>query len=136
MITIPRSGWSIGELARLTGCNLETVRYYERIGLMPAPPRSGGGHRVYGAGHRDRLNFVRRCRELGFQLAEVRALLALAEEDRSCRSAQAVAERHLAAVRAKLGDLRRMERTLARTVALCVAGTAHRCPLIESLSRR
>ena len=70
----------IGELSRRTGVNIETVRYYEKIGLMPAPARSEGGHRLYGRGHLLRLNFVRRARELGFTLNEIRDLLELAEQ--------------------------------------------------------
>ena len=72
--------YSIGDLSRRTGVNIETVRYYERIGLIPAPARSEGGHRLYGGGHLLRLNFVRRARDLGFTLNEVRALLDLAED--------------------------------------------------------
>ena len=81
--TAPRL--AIGALSRRTGVNIETVRYYERIGLLPPPARSEGGHRLYGGGHLMRLNFVRRARDLGFTLDEIRALLELAEKrDRPC----------------------------------------------------
>src|SRR3546814_8957570 len=83
----------IGMLSRRTGCNIETIRYYEKIGLLPAPARSDGGHRLYGHGHLMRLGFVRRARELGFTLDEIRALLRLAEDrDRPCRSEEHTSE--------------------------------------------
>src|SRR3546814_9094156 len=79
-------------LSRRTGCNIETIRYYEKIGLLPAPARSDGGHRLYGHGHLMRLGFVRRARELGFTLDEIRVLLRLAEDrDRPCAEAREVA---------------------------------------------
>lgn len=125
-----------GMLATRTGCDSETIRYYERVGLLPAPPRSAGGHRLYTVAHVDRLRFVRRARELGFTLDEVRALLGLADECyRSCARARAVAADHLADVRRKLKDLRRIERTLDDMVAACADGTLPDCPLIADLSR-
>ncbi len=112
----------IGELSRRTRCNIETIRYYERIGLMPAPPRLGR-YRSYGAEDVDRLGFVRRARELGFTLNEVRALFGLAAGGQaSCAEA-------------RISDLRRMERVLAETVRACEAGDDTGCPLIAALSR-
>lgn len=123
-------------LAARTGCNLETIRYYERAGLLPSPPRSAGGHRLYDATHVDRLRFVRRARELGFALEEIRALLGLADERyRSCTRAHAVATNHLQDVQRKVRDLRRIERTLTAMVAKCADGTLVECPLIEDLFR-
>src|SRR3546814_14027019 len=104
-------------LSRRTGCNIETIRYYEKIGLLPAPARSDGGHRLYGHGHLMRLGFVRRARELGFTLDEIRALLRLAEDrDRPCAEAREVAAAHLTDIRTKIADLQAMESVLAGPV--------------------
>jgi MerR family transcriptional regulator, mercuric resistance operon regulatory protein len=127
-------GIPIGELSRRTGCNVETIRYYERIGLMPAPPRRGR-YRSYGPDEVGRLGFVRRARELGFTLDEVRALLGLAAGgQQSCAEARDIAARHLKDVRTRMADLRRMERALAETVRACAAGGDAGCPLIAALS--
>jgi MerR family transcriptional regulator, mercuric resistance operon regulatory protein len=126
---------SIGELSKRTGCNIETIRYYEKIGLLPPPARSGGGHRVFRLDHLRRLNFVRRARVLGFTLDAVRALLALADgRQRSCAQVRSLTERHLAEIRAKIADLKAMERVLRDTVKLCADGTRPDCPIIEALS--
>lgn len=123
----------IGELSRRTGCNIETIRYYERIGLMPAPARRGR-YRSYGAGEVARLGFVRRARELGFTLDEVRTLLGLAAGGgASCAEVRDLAAGHLKDVRARIADLRRMERVLAASVRACEAGQDARCPMIEAL---
>lgn len=123
----------IGELSRRTGCNIETIRYYERIGLMPAPPRRGR-YRSYGAGDVGRLGFVRRARELGFTLDEVRALLGLAGGGHaSCAEVRNLAASHLKDVRTRIADLKRMERVLADSVRACDAGQDPGCPLIEAL---
>lgn len=122
------------ELARRTGCNLETVRYYEKVGLLPEPPRTAAGYRSYHTSHERRLRFVLRARELGFSLDEIRELLRLVDErDRPCAEARDVAAAHLADVRAKIADLRRMERVLKNVVARCADGTLPECPLIETL---
>jgi MerR family mercuric resistance operon transcriptional regulator len=122
------------ELARRTGSNLETVRYYEKVGLLPEPPRTAGGYRSYDTTHERRLRFVLRARELGFSLDEIRALLRLVDErDEPCAEARAVAATHLQDVRAKIADLKRMERVLKDVVAQCGDGTLPECPLIETL---
>ena len=124
----------IGMLSRRTGCNIETIRYYEKIGLLPAPARSDGGHRLYGYGHLMRLGFVRRARELGFTLDEIRALLRLAEDrDRPCTEAREVAVVHLTDIRTKIADLQAMESVLAETVVRCADGKTPECPLLETL---
>ncbi|MBT9470928.1 MAG: helix-turn-helix domain-containing protein [Pseudomonadota bacterium] len=124
---------AIGELSRRTGCNIETIRYYERIGLMPAPPRRGR-YRSYGGGDVVRLGFVRRARELGFTLDEVRALLGLAAGgDSTCAEVRDLAAVHLKDVRARIADLKRMERVLADSVRACDAGHDPGCPLIDTL---
>lgn len=126
-------GLQRAELARRTGCNLETVRYYEKVGLLPEPPRTAGGYRSYDTTHERRLRFVLRARELGFSLNEIRALLRLADERyQPCAEARTVAA-HLQDVRAKIGDLKRMERVLKDMVAQCADGTLPECPLIETL---
>ncbi|MBC7168716.1 helix-turn-helix domain-containing protein [Phenylobacterium sp.] len=123
----------IGELSRRTGCNIETIRYYERIGLMPAPPRRGR-YRSYGGEDVGRLGFVRRARELGFTLDEVRALLGLAASGQaSCAEVRDLAASHLQDVRARIADLKRMERVLAGSVRACDAGQDPGCPLIHAL---
>jgi MerR family mercuric resistance operon transcriptional regulator len=104
---------AIGALSKHTGTNIETIRYYERVALLPAPARSSGGYRLYGHDHLKRLNFIRRARTLGFSIGEVRTLLRLADErKRPCAEVRVVAEAHLKDVRAKIADLRRMERVL------------------------
>jgi len=125
---------AIGTLSKRTGCNIETIRYYERVGLLPAPARSSGGYRLYGTEHLKRLAFVRRARALGFSIDEVRTLLRLADErKRPCAEVRVVAETHLKDVHAKIADLRRMERVLKTTVAQCAVGRSADCPLIEAL---
>src|SRR5882757_6340395 len=122
------------ELARRTGTNLETVRYYEKVGLLPEPPRTQSGYRNYDATHERRLRFVLRARELGFSLDEIRALLRLVDErDQPCADARAVAATHLEDVRAKIADLKRMEQVLKGVVKQCGDGTLPACPLIETL---
>jgi MerR family mercuric resistance operon transcriptional regulator len=128
---------SIGELSRRTGVNIETIRYYERIELLPAPPRTAGGRRVYGPGDRHALAFVRRARELGFTLDEIRALLALSAvvgAREACAEVRDLAAAHLAEIRGKIADLRAMERVLANAVRRCDAGEAPGCPVLDALS--
>jgi len=127
---------AIGRLSQHTGTNIETIRYYERVGLLPAPPRSSGGYRLYGTDHLKRLNFIRRARALGFSIGEVRTLFRLADErKRPCAEVRVVADAHLKDVRAKIADLRRMERVLKATVARCASGERTACPVIEALYR-
>src|SRR5213594_927629 len=127
---------AIGRLAKHTGTNIETIRYYERVGLWPAPARSAGGYRLYGTEHLKRLNFVRRARALGFSIGEVRTLFRLADErKRPCAEVRVVADAHLKDVRAKIADLRRMERVLKATIARCASGERSACPVIEALYR-
>ena len=129
-------GLSIGILSKQTGCNIETIRYYEKAGLLPSPARSPAGYRRYGSTHLKRLTFIRRARALGFSIEEVRKLLKLADErKRPCAEVRVVAGVHLKDVQAKIADLRAMERVLRETVAKCASGRSPDCPLIESLSR-
>ena len=125
---------AIGILSKSTATNIETIRYYERVGLLPIPARSSGGYRLYDSDHLKRLNFIRRARALGFSIGEVRTLLRLADErKRPCAEVRVVADAHLKDVRAKIADLRRMERVLKATVARCTAGKRADCPVIEAL---
>lgn len=127
---------AIGALAKHTSTNIETIRYYERVGLLPAPARSAGGYRLYAMDHLKRLTFIRRARALGFSIGEVRTLLRLAgEHQRPCAEVRLVAEAHLTDVRAKIADLMTMERVLKATVAKCAQGRRSDCPLIETLYR-
>jgi MerR family mercuric resistance operon transcriptional regulator len=108
----------IGELARRTGCNIQTIRYYERVGLLPHPLRSAGRYRLYEIEDVRLLAFVGRARELGFSLDVVRSLLALSGDhnDSTCGEVRQLAGRHLADVRVKIADLRAMERALTEAV--------------------
>lgn len=124
----------IGELSRRASVNIETIRYYEKIGLLPLPPRSEGGHRLYAEAHLKRLAFIRRSRELGFTLDEIRNLLGLVEGGYTCGDVKEAALRHLKDIRSKIADLRRMERTLSGTAARCEGGQAPECPIIDVLS--
>lgn len=124
----------IGVVSKRTGCNIETIRYYEKEGLLPAPARSEGGHRLYGLGHVKRLSFVCRARSLGFTLDEVRALLRLVDErNRPCEGARGIATKHLADVQAKIASLQTMEKVLTEMVSCCDNDHSHDCPLIETM---
>jgi len=125
---------TIGKIAEAAGVNLETVRYYERVGLMPRPNRTPGGHRSYERDHVRRLGFIRRTRELGFTLEEVRELLRLVDSRRyTCAQIQKIAVRHIADICRKRADLRRLERTLAGMAAQCDGGQVPECPIIDAL---
>jgi len=124
----------IGELSRQSGVNIETIRYYERVGVLSKPPRSGGGHRLYAGEHLKRLTFVRRARELGFALAEIRALLALADGgDYACDEVRDMTRHHLRAVQRRIADLRRMARVLRDVVTECEGGNVPDCPILDAL---
>ena len=127
-------GVGIGALSKHSGCHIETIRYYERIGVMPEPPRTAGGHRSYGSTHERRLVFICRCRELGFSIEEIRVLLRLVDgEDYTCGEVKTVTDRHLDDVRRKIADLRKLERTLKKIGAACVGGQVPDCPIIDAL---
>ncbi len=132
------SSLSIGGLSQRTSVNIETIRYYERIGLMDKPPRTTGGHRSYAMGDVNRLRFIRRARELGFGIEDIRTLLLLSERGHaSCAEAREVAAAHLADVRAKQNDLAKLETILSKTVSQCDARSAGEvtplCPVLEVL---
>lgn len=132
----PAVSVGIGVLSRRSGCHIETIRYYERIGLMPEPPRTAGGHRSYGLSHERRLVFIRRCRELGFSIEEIRVLLGLVDGgDYTCGEVKSVTDRHLDDVRRKIADLKDLERTLKKIGEACAGGQVPDCPIIDSLYR-
>jgi DNA-binding transcriptional MerR regulator len=126
---------SIGDLSRATGVKATTIRFYEAEGLMPAAGRTEGGHRVYAQAHLDRLGFIRHARELGFGTEDIRELLRLADAapDAHCEGADAIARRHLAAVRDRIARLRSLEAELERMTA-CHNGRVAECRVIEVLA--
>ncbi len=126
--------YSIGEVARRSGVKIETIRFYERSGLLAPPPRTTGGHRVYGSAAAQRLNFIRRARELGFTLAQVRELLAFADErGATCAEVERLARDHLVEVRSRIADLSRMDVVLSDLVTHCAGGKVPECPILEAL---
>lgn len=127
---------TIGKLSEDTGVNIETIRYYERIGLVPAPPRSQGRQRLYDDLHRRRLAFIRRSRALGFSLNDTRDLLGLARgHDLTCAEVKALTEQHIADIRGKIRDLRKLDRVLSELAAKCRGSTVPDCPILDALGR-
>ncbi|MEQ1613005.1 MAG: helix-turn-helix domain-containing protein [Hyphomicrobiaceae bacterium] len=125
----------IGALSAETGVNIETIRYYEKIGLIPAPPRTEGRQRVYDAIHLKRLTFIRRGRELGFSLDDIRQLLGLVRgHDLTCGEVKAMTEQHVADIRRKVKDLRKLERVLTDLAFKCRGNAVPDCPILEALS--
>jgi len=125
---------SIGALAQRCDTKVETVRYYERIGLMPAPARTSGGHRVYDEAHLKQLYFIRRARELRFPIGRIQELLSLSSPDEtSCEVASDIAVGHLADIRQKVSNLRALEATLENLLEACVERSDPACPIIETL---
>lgn len=130
-------GLMIGELSRQTGVHIETIRYYEKINMLPAPPRTAGGRRVYGPVETRTLAFIRRARELGFTLDEIRALLDLGGPGKaSCAEVKEIAAHHLDDIRAKIADLKKLERLLASTIAKCSGRKVPECPVVDILDVR
>ena len=126
--------FGIGTLSSQTGVKVETIRYYEKEGLLPSPPRTAGGHRSYSEDHMKRLTFIRRCRQLGFSMEEIRALLALVDGGRyTCREVKALTLEHTGIVREKIADLQRMETILVDITSRCEGGSSPDCPIIEAL---
>ena len=127
---------TIGKLALETGVKVVTIRYYEQIGLMPVAPRTDGNYRTYSLEHRRRLRFIRRCRDLGFTLDQIRDLLRLSsEKTQACAEVDRIAERHRRAVDEKLKDLTRLATELRRLSACCRRkGIIADCRIIEALS--
>jgi MerR family mercuric resistance operon transcriptional regulator len=125
----------IGMLAARSACPIDTIRFYEKIGILPRPARTEGGHRLYSLAAAQRLIFVRRTRALGFTLDDVRALLRLADREQSaCAEAKSMAQTHLIDIRAKIDDLTAMAATLIALIASCDNNGGTECPLIQVLS--
>lgn len=127
--------YRIGQLAHAAGVSVETVRYYQRQGLLAEPAKPLRGTRSYGRQHLDRLLFIRRAQRLGFTLSEIAQLMAISDGD--CHEAQRLAEAKRDTVREKLADLRRLDAVLSRLIDACAANEDPRnCPVIESLAPR
>lgn len=132
---MPDDCLTIGQLANGTNTKVETIRYYERIGLLPAPARTAGNYRSYRGEHLNRLSFIRRARDLGFSLSQIRGLLGLADQrDRSCSSVDVIAREHLAEVDRKVADLIALRRELDSIINQCGHSTIAECRIIEALS--
>ncbi len=126
--------FKIGALAQKTGCQVETVRFYERVGLLADPARTASGHRVYDRSHEKRLRFIRRSRELDFSLEEIKALLGfLDSDDYSCDQVQEFAEEHIQKIKAKVAELRKMEKSLVQLASQCEVNIKKGCPLLDQL---
>lgn len=126
---------TIGDLSKVTSTKVETIRYYERIGLLAAPARTAGNYRAYGKTELDRLSFIRRARDLGFGIDQIRTLLGLSEsKKRSCKAVDAIARQHLADVDSKIADLMALRRELDSIISQCDCGTIGECRIIEALA--
>ena len=127
----------IGELASAAATKVETVRYYEKIGLLAPPARTAANYRAYGREHLARLSFIRRARELGFTLEAVRELLTLADDKaQSCAAVDGIARVHLAEIDRKIGDLGALRTELDRVLGACRHNTVADCKIIETLGPR
>ncbi len=126
---------SIGSLATARGCEVQTIRYYEQIGILPKPVRTAGGHRLYTHDQMQRLRFVRRSRDLGFSLEAVKELLRLADNrEGDCGAVDRIAREHLEDVRAKMSQLAALEQELARMARSCQRGKISNCRIVQVLS--
>ncbi|MHA3795604.1 MerR family transcriptional regulator [Sphingomonas sp. YL-JM2C] len=125
----------IGDLAKLTDTRVETIRFYEKEGLIPAPGRNSGNYRIYEQAHLNRLSFIRRSRDLGFTLDQVRKLLKLADDRAApCADVDAIAAEHIAEIDRKLVDLGALRDELVRRLDRCVGSTIAECRIIEALA--
>ena len=129
------TAFTIGQLAKETGCKIPTIRYYEKIGLMPAPDRSPGNTRLYGSDHTARLVFIQHCRELGFSQAAIRDLLDLsAGPDSSCDSVTRIAREQLTAVEHRIARLTVLKDELERMIHACTGDRVGQCEIVEALA--
>jgi MerR family mercuric resistance operon transcriptional regulator len=127
-------GYAIGEVSRLTGVNIETVRYYERIELLPKPDRTAGGNRQYNQDQLKQLFFIKRARELGFSIREIRGLLAMAlNTEFTCAEVHDITIEHLTSVQEKITSLQRLEAVLKDMAAECGRGDVPDCPILDTL---
>ncbi|MBS0275626.1 MAG: helix-turn-helix domain-containing protein [Proteobacteria bacterium] len=132
--TAAKAEFPIGALAKESAVNIETIRYYEKIGVMPKAPRSAGGYRLYAPEHLKWLTFIRRGRELGFSLDELRDLLHLVDGHAySCAEVRALTLDHVAGIRQKIADLKRLERVMTSVASQCSGRKIPDCPVIDAL---
>ena len=125
----------IGALAKTSGCSVQTIRWYEQAGLLPAPLRTEGGRRLYDEKTTARLAFIRHARELGFSLDAIRELLTLTDDpEQSCSAADAIAHRHLAAIEGRIARLSALRTELKRMIKACGGGRIAECRVIEVLA--
>ena len=125
---------SIGLLSTQTNCKIETIRYYEKIGIFPKPPRTEGGHRIYSENHLKQLVFIRRGRELGFSLEDIRALLKLIDGGgHTCQQVEAITLHHLGNIHQKILDLKKLEKILTKISSECGGGVVPECPILDAL---
>jgi len=125
----------IGDLAKLTDTRVETIRYYEKEGLLPAPSRNSGNYRIYEEPHLNRLSFIRRSRDLGFTLDQVRKLLKLADDrDAPCAEVDAITAENITEIDRKLADLGALRDQLVRRLDRCAGSTIAECRIIEALA--
>jgi Cu(I)-responsive transcriptional regulator len=131
-----KRGFSIGDLAKGAGTKVVTVRYYEQIGLLPVPSRTAGNYRTYSNEHIRRLRFIRRCRDLGFTLDQIRDLLRLSsQKDEECADVDRITAQHLIEIEQKISDLKRLAKELRRLNNSCQGnGIIANCRIIEALS--
>jgi DNA-binding transcriptional MerR regulator len=130
---------SIGVLAQQTGCTVPTIRYYEEIGLLPQSPRTDAGRRTYDSGAVSRLTFIRRCRDFGFSIEQVRELVGLSDDpDRPCSELRDIAAGHLSQLREKLSELQALEKSMAAFVrscdTACAGGAVLDCTILDELT--
>jgi Cd(II)/Pb(II)-responsive transcriptional regulator len=124
----------IGELAKLTDCQVETVRYYEREGLLPPPARSDGNYRLYTQAHVERLTFIRNCRSLDMTLEEIRSLLSLRDSPQDqCESVNALIDEHIQHVNARVASLQALQAQLLELRQRCIDGTLEHCGILQQL---
>lgn len=125
---------TIGDLGKATGTKVETIRYYESIGLLPKPARTAGNYRAYGPVELGRLSFIRRARDLGFRLDQVRAMLSLSDDKAcDCAGIDRIAREHLEEVERKIADLTALRQELSTVIRSCAGGTIADCRIIEAL---
>ena len=133
VFTNPR-GYPIGAMSKQTGVNIETIRYYERIEIMPKPDRTAGGNRQYNYDQLKRLTFIKRSREIGFSIEEIRALLEMVDRrDFTCGEVHSMTINHLSSVKEKILTLRRLEEALEKMASECSRGDVPDCPIMDTL---
>jgi len=133
MTSSQKRDFTRGAIAKEAGVNLETIRFYEKIGLMPDPPRTAAGYRVYGLDHLKRLKFIRRTRELGFTNQEVKGLLEMVDRTYACDDVKDLALTNVDIIKNKVVDLNKMKRALAGMAAECRGGQTPDCAIIDRL---